>query len=150
MTTPSEDDVAREITETAFGIIDMIRTKVLPEDVPDVYKRLRVLIAKHGTRALGLVWLIWARLISLGLDESGKPDTALYAELDGDPDLAYVRRAVVLARQGNGDGMAELVEAAIRDEQRHRTGASIEVICSFLSVAAAVQYGRPTKPTHHE
>jgi hypothetical protein len=147
------DRIVKDATETAFGILDLVRTTGgdVPEAVPDVYARLLDLTTMHGARALGLVWLIWGRTISLGLDESATPDTAVFAEMDGDPDLAYVRRAVILARQQDGEGMAELVDAVVRDQKSRRTGASVEVICAFLTMGA-VKYAKPTKhdSTHHE
>lgn len=141
------DDVGRDVVTTAFDIVEMFRASGgnAPEQAPASYRRLLDLTAKHGVPALGLVWLVWGHMIAMGLAESGTPDAALYAKLDGDPDLVYARRAVVLARQDDGEGMAELLMSLIRDQDRKRTGADIEGTSALLAMGAA-QYGTATDP----
>lgn len=144
------DGIAREAVDIAFDTLTEITKNIgdLPHAIPPSYDRLTDFVLTHGGRALSAVWMVWARLISLGLDATG-PATTLFPHLDGNPDLSYARNAVTIAREQDRDAMDELVTAVVRDQQRRRTGANIEATSGFL-ITGAHQYGKlTTTPADH-
>lgn len=151
--TADVDPVARAAIDAAFHIIELLRAH--GDDASgNAYHELSTLIDKHGPTALGAVWLIWGRVIALGLDDRKSAPAAMYSELDGDPRLDYARRAVILAKEENGEGMAQLLDAVIRDEHAHRTGATVHGVSAVLAIGAIHYGGTPptkdTPPTTHE
>lgn len=137
--------MVNDTIETAYAILDKLRESHTPETTRLTRAMLLDLLAEHGGRALGGVWMIWAYAIAVGLDNKGLAVAALFPASDGSPDIGYARNAVTLARERDYSSMADLVDAVFTDQESHRTGANIERTSAALAMGA-ITYGDPGTP----